>query len=334
MNFPSRRSFLRASLAGATAIALPAALRGAAQNSSFPRPDGHHVPPWRLPVAGSAHIRMGTAALQVDFGPGKLAVPQPEIVDWVRRAAEALVTYYGTYPVPAARIYVQPAPGNGVFDGTTWGDVGGVPAFTRIQLGEQTTLAELQDDWMMTHEMVHYALPSLPDDQHWLEEGLAVYVEPIARVQAGQLDQASVWRDMMRDMPKGQPRPGEGGLDVTHTWGRTYWGGAGFCLLADVTLRRQTGNRSGLQQGLRALVGSGQSIALNRDILPTLQLCDHATGTSVLTTLYQSMREQPAPIDFDGLWRQLGVSLQGDTVQYQDAAPLAAVRRAIFTRPA
>ena len=27
------------------------------------------------------------------------------------------------------------------------------------------------------------AFPSLPDDQHWMEEGLATYVEPIARVE-------------------------------------------------------------------------------------------------------------------------------------------------------
>ena len=37
------------------------------------------------------------------------------------------------------------------------------------------------------------------------------------------------------------------GLDNTHTWGRTYWGGAMFCLLADVEIRRRTHNRRGLQ---------------------------------------------------------------------------------------
>ena len=41
----------------------------------------------------------------------------------------------------------------------------------------------------------------------------------------------------------GLPEPGDEGLDYTHTWGRTYWGGATFCLLADVRIRRETHNR-------------------------------------------------------------------------------------------
>jgi hypothetical protein len=42
---------------------------------------------------------------------------------------------------------------------------------------------------------------------------------------------------------RGEPGPGDGGLDDTDSWGRTYWGGALFCLLADVRFRERTGNR-------------------------------------------------------------------------------------------
>jgi hypothetical protein len=44
----------------------------------------------------------------------------------------------------------------------------------------------------MTHELVHMAIASLADEHHWLEEGLATYVEPIARAQDGQLPAAKV----------------------------------------------------------------------------------------------------------------------------------------------
>ena len=40
---------------------------------------------------------------------------------------------------------------------------------------------------MLTHEMVHLAFPSVDDKHHWIEEGIATYVEPIARIQAGNL---------------------------------------------------------------------------------------------------------------------------------------------------
>ena len=67
---------------------------------------------------------------------------------------------------------------------------------TRFRIGQHTTQEDLNDDWMMTHELDHLAFPSLPDDQHWMEEGLATYVEPIARVQAGELKPQQIWRDM------------------------------------------------------------------------------------------------------------------------------------------
>ena len=73
-----------------------------------------------------------------------------------------------------------------------------------------------------------------------MEEGLATYIEPIARVQAGELPAKQIWRDMLDGMPKGEPQPGDKGLDRTHTWGRTYWGGALFCLVADVQIRVAT----------------------------------------------------------------------------------------------
>ena len=96
----------------------------------------------------------------------------------------------------------------------------------------------------MTHEMVHLAFPSVPDEHHWIEEGIATYVEPIARAQVGDLSPEIVWRELVDGLPKGLPAPGDHGLDNTHTWGRTYWGGALFCLMADIEIHRRTNNHS------------------------------------------------------------------------------------------
>ena len=104
------------------------------------------------------------------------------------------------------------------------------------------------------------AFPSVSRQHHWIEEGLATYVEPIARAQAGSLRAERVWADMVRDMPQGQPGPGDRGLDHTRNWGRTYWGGAVFCLLADVQFRARTGNRRGLQHALRGILAAGGNI--------------------------------------------------------------------------
>ncbi len=287
-------------------------------------------PPWRQPVASSQTLNIGGATLTIDLGTGNLDLPHDAIILWVRRAAEAVTKYYGRFPIASTRVLILPSSGSGVHNGTTWGNVGGSPAFTRIRVGEHTTSDQLRDDWMMTHELLHTGLPSLPDQNHWLEEGIAVYVEPIARVQAGQLAQELVWRDLIRDMPQGNPAEGDQGLDRTHTWARTYWGGAGFCLLADIELRKQTKNRQGLQQALQAINAAGGNIAHDWPIERTLQTGDAATSTQVLTQLYNRMSNNPVPIDFNNLWLQLGVSPTGSTATLNPKAPLAAIRQAIF----
>ena len=109
----------------------------------------------------------------------------------------------------------------------------------------------------MTHEMVHLTFPSVPEEHHWIEEGIAVYVEPLARLRAGNMSKAEVWGEMARDMHQGLPAADDEGLDNTHTWGRTYWGGAMFCLLADIEIRQRTRNQKGLEDALRGVMNSG-----------------------------------------------------------------------------
>lgn len=291
-------------------------------------------PPWRHPVASSRVIHVGDATIQVDFGPGSFDLPTETILHWVENSASAVATYYGRFPVKRDRVLIEPAPGRGVLRGTSWGDVGGFPAFHRIVLGEQTTQQDLDDDWEMTHEFVHTAFPTMDDDHPWIEEGLATYIEPVARVQRGLLRPEKIWSDMMRDMPKGDPGSNDRGLDQTHTWGRTYWGGAQFCLLADVMIREQTHNRKGLQDALRAIVEADGTIDQDWPIEKAFETGDRATGTRVLTHLYDSMKDAPKPVDLDGLWRKLGVVRNGDSVRFDDHAPESDIRKAITRVPA
>lgn len=287
--------------------------------------------PDRAEVLSTQTITVGGAAIQIDFAGSSFDLPHSAIVDRVTMAAHTLTLYYGRFPVPRLRVLVIGAAGrHGVMQGTTWGNLSGFPGFIRIRIGQSTTQEELQRDWVITHEMVHTALASLPDDQHWLEEGLASYIEPIARVQAGEISAQSIWRDMMRGMPHGEPEDGDQGLDRTHTWGRTYWGGALFCMVADVEIRKQTRNRYGLQDALRAIVDAGGTIDKEWPLSQVLSLGDKATGTNVLTDMYAKWSRTAMPVDLDAFWKSLGVApTDGDTVRLISTAPLAAIRVAI-----
>jgi hypothetical protein len=286
---------------------------------------------WTREVVSSQVLQVGGATLKLDFAAGALDLPHEQVVHWVETAARAVSTYYGRFPVAKARILVVPVAGRrGVMRGTTWGHVDGFPAFTRIELGEQTQQRDLIEDWSMTHELVHMAFPSVADEHHWLEEGIATYVEPVARVEIGTLTQVKVWGDMMRDMPNGEPGAASGGLDRTHTWGSTYWGGALFCLMADVRIRQQTGNRKGLQDALRGIVAAGGTIDQEWPVERALGKGDAATGTTVLSDLYKQMGQARMQVDLDALWSELGVGLQQGQVTLDERAPKAKIREAIM----
>jgi hypothetical protein len=272
----------------------------------------------------------GGGTVNVAFAPGDFVLPHSAIMDWLKTSAKAVSVYFGKFPVASARILIVPVPGRGVQSGTTFNYRG---AAIGLVVGSDVTEAELRDDWKAVHEMTHLALPDVHEPHLWLAEGIAVYVEPIARVEAGDLTAKKIWGDMVRDMTQGLPRPGDHGLDRTPTWGRTYWGGAMFCLLADIDIRKKTGNKIGLQQALRGILAAGGNHEVEWPVDRIFAVGDKATGTTVLADLYAGMRDKPVAPDLDALWRELGISVSGGEVTFDDSAPLAAIRRAITAVP-
>jgi hypothetical protein len=286
--------------------------------------------------AGGSGFDVAGAHLVTEFDQGTFSVGTPALCDWMARAALAVIGYYGRFPVDDVRIVLRPVNGAGVRGGTTYGRSRDDRPLIVIRLGHDTTAAQLANDWKLTHEMVHLSVPSVPRNSHWLEEGIATYVEPIARAQRGELSDARIWADMVQGMPKGLPAQGDRGLDNTPTWGRTYWGGALFCLLADVQIRARTQNRKGLQDALRGVLAAGGNIrVVDWSVERILVAGDAATGTTVLLDLYRRLANSPAPepAELDSLWQALGVQSEGSDVRFDDHAPLAASRRAITRNP-
>jgi len=245
---------------------------------------------------------------------------------WVERSANIVADYYGRFPAPLVVISLQSMEGGSVGGGRTTNDSGLV---VHVSVGRDAKSQALSDDWVLVHEMVHLALPEVGRRHLWLAEGLAVYVEGVARAQFGNRSIADVWAEDRHSMPMGLPREGEGGMDQTPTWGRTYWGGALFCLEADVAIREQTDNRVGLQTALRAILKDAGGYGFDRDIDEVLRIGDAATGTRVLEDLYHHVKTAPQAPDLNLLWLRLGVPSDPRTQSFDDHAPLAAIRIAI-----
>lgn len=270
---------------------------------------------------------VGDSHINASVDPGELHVSNQDLQQWVRWAADSVKTYYGHYPVPNLRLRIIPTSGRGVRGGTTFPASDG--GFIRIHVGSETIMAGLAKDWMLAHEMVHLSFPSVAENHHWIEEGIATYVEPIARVRAGHMDAHEMWFEVVRDLHQGLPQTGDEGLDHTHTWGRTYWGGALFCFLADVEIHKQTNNAKGLDDALRGILNAGGDIQKDWELTDALRTGDQAVGVSVLVPLYDKMKDKPYDVDLSAMWKDLGLERDGDTVRFVDSAPLAKIRDAI-----
>jgi hypothetical protein len=286
-----------------------------------------HAAPCPAATADSLEIRGSTVCVIM----GAAAPARREILrTWVERSARIVAQYYGRFPARLVRVDLDETEGEGVGGGHTSNDDG---LRIRVRVGRDATAERLANDWVLVHEMVHLALPEVGDAHNWLAEGLAVYVEGVARAQFGNREVADVWSEDRRSMPMGLPREGEGGMDQTRTWARTYWGGALFCLEADVTIREKTHNRLGLQAALRAILNKTGGYSSEREISAVLRIGDEATGTRVLEELYDEYRQTHRAPDLNRLWAELGVPEDPTTQPFDDHAPLAAIRSAITAAP-
>ena len=269
----------------------------------------------------------GTLDVSIEGTPGS----EQELLEWVDASARGVAAYLGRFPVPRARLAIRIGPGRRIGQGVTYG--GRTPSI-RIRVGRDADARAFGTDWVLTHEMMHLGFPDLTTDDSWAEEGLSTYAEPLARLHVGTAPPEKMWVDLIDGLPKGLPGPGDRGLHGTEAWGRTYWGGAGFWLMADIRIRQQTGNRKGLPDALAGILGAGGDIRAHWTLARTLEAGDRAVGLTVLSDLYQEQAARPHALDLADLWRRLGIRRSGGRLVYDDRAPLASVREAIMQKPA
>jgi len=248
------------------------------------------------------------------------------LLAWVEKAGRAVAAYYGGFPVDSAALTIHAGGPGKISGGRTMGEGG--EATIRIFVGTDTTEKDLASNWELVHETVHLAFPSMTGHA-WIEEGIATYVEPLARARAKLIPADDIWRWLAWGLPQGLDGIREPGLDRARSWAATYWGGALYCFLADVQIRQRTGNAKSLDDALRGIVRAGGNVTVSWPLARALEAADRATGVPVLEELYGKMRAGPVSVDLPAQLRQLGVSSSGERVVYDDQAPLTAIRKGI-----
>ncbi len=326
---PLQRAVLRlcAALAVGGAIACHTSLREGhvASPASADHAEASGPDPGEADAPGLLHV--GGASVSVEYSGNDMPLSREEMEAWVKRSSVMVADYLGGFPVPSLEVTLV---------GRGWGGVGfGMHQDGRwitVYCGRNTSERDLGSDWVMVHEMLHAAFPDLESRHRWMQEGLSTYLEPIVRARAGDTTEEQVWRRFARSMHYGRPKAGDRGLDLTHTWGRTYWGGALFWMVADVELRHATNNQKSLRDAVQGILREGGNGRADWSTKRVIEVGDAATGTTVLRDLYARMAEAPGDIDLEALYAELGVARIDGEVFFDDDAPLAHIRRAM-TRP-
>jgi len=313
-------------------------------SSAWPRPTGSQGrvlfrpdrSVWKAPGnvvfihAPPLHVEVGSTQLEIAILEGELAVARADVERWLTGALRAASAMDGRFHRPQVHVAVVPVgPGSRP---VAFGLVrrGGGPS-VMLLVHENAGAEALAADWTAVHELSHLALPRMHREDRWIAEGFATYYQEVLRARAGLITPQEAWASLAAGFERGRFRgrrptlwrDAERMADV----GRIYWAGAAFVLDADVRFRQRG---SSLDRWIGRFRPSWQGSTDAWRGLEVLGRIDRLFGQPLARPLairYGRMRTYP---DTDTLLRRLGVRSLGDRrVQFDDEAPLAAVRRAI-----
>lgn len=282
---------------------------GIAATTKAPTQDLYHAPAAVFGTYQTRTFPLQGGTVELIYQP--VALPEEQLMQWVNLSVTGLAEYYGKLPMERVLLVILEHEGRGVRGLAQGNSVLMLPSKT---IDPQ----ELRNDWTLMHELTHLGFPCVPSAYHWVEEGLATYLEPLIRVRAGDFPREKMWLDILENMPPSFPD--ESVLD-RHDYNRYYWGGALYWFLADLRIRLQTGKT--LQTALQAIVKQGGNLTQDWTLEKALQTGDHALGKPILQ---ETLRTQA--VDLDYYWRQLGVNIENARLLLR-AAPWAGIRDAI-----
>jgi hypothetical protein len=267
--------------------------------------------PVRRQLVPAAGARLELAIV----GNEPLAVDDAALAGWAADQARAVTELFGRFPVPAATLFVVPAAGEaGVLSGKVLSLAG---ASVALVVGSGTTRDMLAADRVLLHELVHLGFPTFRGEGRWLVEGIATYYEGVLRARTDAATEEELFGRLRARTAASEPRTPTPLAARTDDDG-IYWGGALFCLAADVAIRAQSKRTRSLDDAVRAVLARGGDATAVWSLAEVLRVGDEATGTAVLSDMYARHVVGRERIDARGLFAAL-----------DDPARLGWARRAV-----
>ncbi len=260
-----------------------------------------------------------------------------ELVDWAAEAARNVSLSYGRLPNPSPHVVVVPIDSSRNGSPVPFGRVirdGGesVELFVR----RNASMASLRADWTATHEFSHLMLPYLGSRHRWISEGFAQYLQNVLLARSGTYTAELAWQKLYEGFRRGEAsRPELSPIEAAASRARgstmkVYWSGAVLALEADVELRRSSGGEQSLDSVLEAFMRCCLPAKRRWRGTELLEKLDELAGRPVFMPLYHRYGDRAGFPDHEPLFAELGIEIVRNRVVFDDDAPLASIRRAMF----
>jgi hypothetical protein len=196
----------------------------------------------------------------------------------------------------------------------------------------------LEEDWVLSHELAHFALPFVRREDAWASEGFASYYQEVLRGLSGQRSARRVAKSLYRAFLQGESESRERSLREealhmaeTSRYRPVYWGGAALFFAIDVAMRQLDAGRSGLVDATVDLRAPADNARLwtGAQLLAAL---DASLEQPVASRLAAEALARPFP-DFRATFAALGITAQGDELQFDEDPEHVALRRRVLGGP-
>jgi hypothetical protein len=256
------------------------------------------------------------------------------VLDWLKQSTQVVSDALGGMPSKRVQVVLVPkAVGHYGFGYATRGGGDAVALLVDPAIGP----AELKNNWMAVHELLHFALPTMSNEHAWLYEGLVTYLAAVVRAKAGMVTPSFAWGELLDGFTRGSSsgtgktlRGESAGMLKTGSFWRVYWWGALVALELDVALHRKGKSLLGVLRGLQLEPFERVGDYSAEEVLGAM---DRVAGETIFVATARRHLDSKTFPDFGSLSGSLGLRLKPDqTARLNDAAPDAVIRRSITER--
>jgi hypothetical protein len=254
---------------------------------------------------------------------------------WIRHHLDAVAPLKSALATRPLVVMLMPsAAHNEVFGCAARGGADTVLAFVPRGRSREA----LEEDWVLSHELAHFALPFVRREDAWAPEGFASYYQEVLRGRSGQRSTLRVAEALYRAFLQGESESGERSLRdealhmaETSRYRLVYWGGAAIFFAVDVAMRRRDVGRQGLADAAANLRAREANASL-WTAAQLLSALDGAEQQPVASRIAAEALSRPFP-DFRATFAELGITPRGAELQFDANPEHVALRTLVLGGP-